>query len=127
MKIRIFSLFLLVFMCCTALTSCGEAKRPVDYPDTTWTCESDNIKFSVSKDGKVTDATMIDNNGNTVSVSFVFTDMSEGKVSITNADETETYFSGNCTYDKNMFSVFVTDIYSSDIKPGSTRLTFKRS
>ena len=127
MKVRIFILFLLVVICCISLTSCGESKRPIDYPDTTWTCESDNIKFSVSKDGKITDATMVNVSGKTVSISLVFADIDESKVSIISADGQKTYFSGNCTYGKDMFSVFVTDIYSSDIKFGSTRLTFKRS
>lgn len=127
MKVRIFILFLLVVICCISLTSCGESKRPIDYPDTTWTCESDNIKFSVSKDGKITDATMVNVSGKTVSISLVFADIDESKVSIISADGQKTYFSGNCTYGKDMFSIFVTDIYSSDIKFGSTRLTFKRS
>ena len=127
MKVRIFILFLLVFICCISLTSCGESKRPIDYPNTTWTCESDNIKFSVSKDGKITDATMVNANGETVSISLVFTDVDDGKVSITNSDGEETYFSGNCTYGKDMFSVFVTDIYSPNVQFSSTRLTFERS
>ncbi len=119
-------LFLAVF--CMFLTACGgEPMRPVDYPDSEWYCENESIKFSVNGDGKITDATMVDINGETISISLVFTDMSEGKVSITNADGTETYFSGNCTYGKDMLSVFITDVYTSDIKLSSTRMTFERS
>lgn len=126
MKIRIVSFLLLIsFTLC--LTSCGEAKRPIDYPDTTWTCDVANITFSVSDDSDVTNATMIDKNGETITISLVFTDMEEGKVSITNADETEVYLTGTCTYDNDMFSIFVTDIFNPDLNITSTRLTFNRS
>lgn len=126
MKTRIIS-FLLLIVFCLCLTACGEAKRPIDYPDTTWTCDVANITFSVSDDSDVTNATMIDKNGETIIISLVFTDMEEGKVSITNADETEVYLTGTCTYDNDMFSVFVTDIYNPDLDISSTRLTFNRS
>ena len=127
MKIKIFSLFLIVF-CCIGFVACGdEPMRPIDYPNTTWQCKDENIKFSVSADGKITDATMLDKNGNTISISLVFTDMEDGKVSITNIDETETYLSGTCTYGKDMFSIFVTDKFNPDISITSTRLTFERS
>lgn len=126
MKTRIIS-FLLLIVFCLCLTACGEAKRPIDYPDTTWTCDVANITFSVSDDSDVTNATMIDKNGETITISLVFTDMEEGKVSITNADETEVYLTGTCTYDNDMFSVFVTDIYNPDLDISSTRLTFNRS
>ena len=127
MKIKIFSLFLIVF-CCIGLVACGdEIMRPIDYPNTTWQCDDGNIKFSVSADGKITDATMLDKNGETISISLVFTDMEDGKVSITNIDETETYLSGTCTYGKDMFSIFVTDLFNPDISITSTRLTFERT
>lgn len=127
MKIKIFSLFLIVF-CCIGFVACGdEPMRPIDYPNTTWQCKDENIKFSVSADGKITDATMLDKNGKTISISLVFTDMEDGKVSITNIDETETYLSGTCTYDKDMFSIFVTDKFNPDISITSTRLTFERT
>ena len=127
MKIKIFSLFLIVF-CCIGFVACGdEPMRPIDYPNTTWQCKDENIKFSVSADGKITDATMFDKNGKAISISLVFTDMEDGKVSITNVDETETYLSGTCTYDKDMFSIFVTDKFNPDISITSTRLTFERS
>lgn len=70
---------------------------------------------------------MLDKNGETISISLVFTDMEDGKVSITNADETETYLTGTCTYDKDMFSIFVTDIFNPDINITTIRLTFERS
>lgn len=127
MKIKIFSLFLIVF-CCIGLVACGdEPMRPIDYPNTTWQSNDGNIKFSVSADGKITDATMLDKNGGTIAISLVFTDMEDGKVSITNIDETETYLSGTCTYGKDMFSIFVTDIFNPDISITTTRLTFNRS
>ena len=128
MKIKTIALFLVALLC-FSLTACGdsESKRPIDYPDSKWNCEVASITFSVTDEGKVTDATMVDKNGETVSISIVFTDIEEGKVSITNADETETYLSGTCTYNKDMFSIFVTDIYNSDLDISSTRLIFKRS
>ncbi len=128
MKIKTIAL-LLVALLCFSLTACGESesKRPIDYPDSKWSCDVASITFSVSDDGKVTDATMVDKNGETILISIVFTDVEEGKVSITNADETETYLSGTCTYGEDLFSIFVTDIYNPDIDISSTRLTFNHS
>lgn len=128
MKIKTFALFLVALLC-FSLTACGnsEPKRPVDYPNSKWTCEAASITFSVTDDGKVTDATMVDKNGETISISIVFTNVEEGKASITNADETETYLSGTCTYDEDLFSIFVTDIYNPDLGISSTRLAFNRT
>ena len=128
MKIKTIALLLFTLLC-FSLTACGEseAKRPIDYPNSKWTCDVASITFSVSDDAKITDATMVDKNGETISISVVFTDAEEGKVSITNADETETYLSGTCTYGEDLFSIFVTDIYNPDIDISSTRLTFNRS
>ena len=128
MKIKTIATLLIVSLC-ILLAACGDGdpKRPIDYIDSVWTCKTDSISFSVSDDGKITDATMVDKNGATISISLVFSDISEGKVSITNADETETYISGTCTYDDDMFSMFVTDIYNSDLGITSTRLVFNRS
>lgn len=127
MKVKILPLVLVVLFCIGLVACSEEPMRPIDYPDTTWQCNDENIKFSVSDDGKITNATMLDKNGETVSISLVFTDINEGKVSITNADETETYLSGTCTYGKDMFSIFITDIYNSEFGISSTRLTFNRT
>lgn len=126
MNIKIRSL-LCVALLCFLLVGCGDnnVKRPVDCPDSKWTCSSANITFSVSQDGKVTDATMVNKNGETVDISLVFTN--EDKVSITNADGTETYITGTFSYEKDMFSVMVTDIYNPELEISSTRLVFKRS
>lgn len=128
MRVKVIALFLILLLCISS-TACddNQSKRPIDYPDSRWSCDVANITFSVSSDSKITDATMVDKNGETISILLVFTDVEEGKVSITNPDETEIYFSGTCTYDKDMFSIFVTDIYNSDLDITSTRLTFNRS
>ncbi len=126
MNIKKFTL-LIVLAFCLCLSACGEVKRPIDCPDTTWECEAQNIKFSVSENCEIKDATVVDKNGNTISISFVFSEMSEGKVSITSPDGIETYLAGTCTYGKDLFSIFVTDIYNPDINISSTRLTFNRS
>ena len=126
MKIRIIS-FLLLISFALCLTSCGEAKRPIDYPNSKWTCDIANICFTVTDDGSITDATMVNKNGELLSITLVFSDASEGKVSITDTDKNETYLSGTCTYDNDMFSIFVTDIFNPDLDISSTRLTFKRS
>ncbi len=126
MRFKLLSL-ILVMLFCVGLVACGdEPMRPIDYPNTTWQCDDGNIKFSVSADGKITDATMLDKNGETISISLVFTDIEDGKVSITNIDETETYLSGSCTYEDDMFSIFVSDIYNSELGISATRLTFNR-
>lgn len=128
MKIKTIAL-LLVALLCFSLTACGdsESKRPIDYPNSKWTCDVASVTFSVSSEGKITDATMVDKNGETISVSLVFSDISEGKVSITNADETETYISGTCTYGEDLFSILITDVYSPDFDINTTKLVFKRS
>ncbi len=122
-------ILLLVALICIGLTACAseEVKRPIDYPETKWTCVIADITFSVSRDCKVIDATMVNKNGETIDISLVFSEMSEGKVSITNADETETYISGTCNYENDKFTVFVTDIYNTDLGITSTRLLFERS
>lgn len=128
MKFKSISL-LIPLLLCFILNACGdsEAKRPIDYPDSKWTCDAANISFSVSSDGKITDATMTDVNGETISISLVFTDTDKGKVSITNPDETETYLSGTCEYGRKSFSITVTDIYSSNFNSSLVRLKFNRS
>ncbi len=122
-----FFIFLIVALFCVSLVSCGDTKRPIDYPDTKWTCDVANITFSVSEDCKIKDATMVNRNGETISISLVFTNTEEAKVSITNVDGSETYLEGTCTYGDDMFSVFVTDIHNQDLDISATRLIFERS
>ncbi len=128
MKIKIISL-LCVAILCFSLVSCGdgELKRPIDYPDSKWTCSVADISFSVSQDCKITNATMVNKNGEIIDISLAFSEMSDGKVSITNADGSETYLSGTCSYEEDKLTVMVTDIYNTDLEITSTRLTFERS
>ena len=127
MKIKSIALLLSVLMCVSfAACGSGEAKRPIDYPETKWMCEIADITFSVSRDCKVTDATMVDKNGETIDISLVFSEMNEGKVSITNADGTKTYLSGTCSYEEDRCTVIITDIYNTDLEISSTRLVFNR-
>ncbi len=126
MKTKIAAIFFSILFC-LCLTACKEVKRPVDYPNSTWICDIADISFTVSKDGKIENATMLAKNGETIPISLVFANISDGKVSITNVDETETYLSGSCTYDIDSFSIFVTDIYNPDMVITSTRLPFKRA
>ncbi len=116
-----------VLTICIVLTACGEAKRPIDYPNTTWVCETAGITFSVSEDGKIENATMPDKDGNLLQISFIFSDISEGTVSITNPDGSEIYVSGTCNYDSDIFSIIVTDIFNPDLNIPATRLTFERA
>lgn len=85
-----------------------------------------SISFSVSDDGKITNAVMADINGEKIDISLVFSDMSEGKVSITNADGSEIYISGTCTYEKDKFTLTVTDIYNTNISVSSPMLIFNK-
>ena len=127
MKIKFISLLCFVFLC-FSLVGCGdsEPKRPIDYPESEWGCNVANISFSVSQESKIVDAKMVDKNGEVIDISLVFSDIDEGKVSITNADETETYLSGTCSYAKDKCTVTVTDIYNADLEVSSTRLVFER-
>ena len=125
MKIRIISLLCLVLLC-LSFVACGgnEPKRPIDYPDSTWTCSTASIAFSVSQDGKVTDATMVNKNGETVDISLVFTD--DGMVSITNADGTETYITGTFSCDKKEFVIKTHEVNDADFDISALRLFFER-
>jgi len=123
-KIIITVLHILIFS--ILLTSCVEAKRPNDYPSSDWYCEAENMKFSVNADGEIVDATMVNNNGDTISVLIILTDITEGAVSITNADQSETYFFGVYTFVNDVFTIFVTDEHHPDIPLTSSRLTFER-
>ena len=127
MKTKLISV-VLACVFCFLLTACAdsEPKRPIDYPDSKWTCDAENITFSVSDDGKITDASVIDINGEKVEISFVFSDISEAKVSITNADGSETYITGGCTYGDESFHIFVTDVYNSELGITSAKLSFER-
>ena len=128
MKIKSIAL-ILVTLLCFSLTACGgsETKRPIDYPNSKWTCDVASITFSVTDDGKITDATMVDKDGQTLPISIIFSKEDENKVSITNADETETYLSGTYTSSKDKFVITVTDIYNTNLNISSRSLIFKRS
>ena len=125
MKIKIVALLCLLFTC-FSLVACGGAKSPIDQADSKWTCDVAEITFTVTKDCKVTDAIMVNKNGEKIDISIVFPEDDEGKVSITNPDGTETYVTGTCSYEKDKFTVTVTDIYNTDLEITSTRLTFER-
>ncbi|MBE6678842.1 MAG: hypothetical protein E7597_08630 [Ruminococcaceae bacterium] len=121
MKIKtLFLLLLLVLALCLATCGGEEAKRPVDYTGTEWSCEDAEISFSVSDQGIVENAVAFDKK-----VTVVFSDISEKKVSFYSADGKELYFSGSCTYGKSTFTVTVSDIYSSDFSGLPARLIFK--
>ena len=126
MKIRVVSVLCLIFICVSLVACGGEPKRPIDQADSKWTCGVADISFSVSKDCEVTDATMVNKNGEKIDISIVFPEDDEGKVSITNPDGTETYITGTCSYEKDKFTVTVTDIYNTDLEITSTRLNFER-
>ena len=128
MKIKMVALLLVAFIC-LSLTSCNAEndKKPTDYKESTWTCDIADITFSISEDGKIVDATMVDKDGKTIPISIVFSDEDENRISITNADETETYLSGTYTSSKNKFVITLTDIFNTNLNISSRSLTFKRS
>lgn len=118
---------MLLFVLALCLAACGgeEAKRPVDYPGTAWSCADGEITFSVTADGAVENASLLNKNGDTVKVSIVFSEISEKKVSFYSEDGKELYFSGSCAYEKNSFTLTISDIYNSDFSYLSPRLVFK--
>ncbi len=125
MRIKTVSVLCLVFIC-ISLGACGKAKRPIDYADSRWACDAADISFSVSKDCKVTDGTIVDKNGEKVDISIVFPEDDEGRILITGADGSEIYLAGTCKYGKDRFTVSVTDIYNTDLDISSIRLIFER-
>ena len=119
-----FLLLLVVFILC--FTACDdEVKLPVDYPNTTWNCADGNITFSVSAEGKTENASFTDEKGNTLKLSVVFSAPADKKVSFYSEDGSELYFSGSCAYEKNSFTLTISDIYNSDFSYLSPRLVFK--
>ena len=124
MKTRTPFLLLLIALALFISACGGEAKRPVDYPNTEWTCADGNITFSVNADGKVENASLANAKGETVKVSVVFSDIAEKKVSFYSEDGKETYFSGSCTYGEDTFTVTVSDVYSGDFSHLPPRLVF---
>lgn len=106
--------FLLLLVAALCFTACGgEAKRPTDYPNTTWRCDDGNVTFSVSADGKVENASISDAKGNTVKLSVVFSDVAEKTASFYSEDGKELYFSGSCVFEKDSFTLTVKDIYNN--------------
>lgn len=124
MKIKTPFLLLLIALALFISACGGEAKRPVDCPDTEWKCEDGNITFSVNADGKVENASLTNTKGDTVKVSVVFSDIAEKKVSFYSEDGIESYFSGSCTYGEDTFTVTVSDVYNSDFSHLPPRLVF---
>jgi|GEM_PF-850220 len=121
MKIKLISLLLVVAFC-FMVAGCGEVKRPLDRPNSKWSCKEVEISFSVSSDGKITNGVFVDKNQNEIPVSVVFG--ADDKVSITNVDETETYISGVAIFEKDYFAINVKDIYNPDFEISGTRLYF---
>lgn len=128
MKIKSIVLLLIITLC-LCITSCGndEVKRPIDYPETTWICEDGAVTFTVSENGEIADASMVNANGETVNITIEFSDISEKKVSIMSADGSEKYLEGVCTYGKDKFTVTVSDIYGPDFSNMPLRMNFVRS
>ena len=123
MKIKTPFLLLLVALA-LFISACGEAKRPVDYPNTVWTCADGNITFSVNADGKAENASLVNSKGDTVKISVVFSELGDGNVSFCSEDGKETYFIGSCTYGEDTFTVKVSDVYNGGFSHLPPRLVF---
>lgn len=106
------------------ISACGEAKRPIDYPNTVWTCADGNITFSVNADGKVENASLVNSEGETVKISVVFSELGEGNVSFCSEDGKETYFIGSCTYGKDTFTATLIELYNGGFSHLPPRLVF---
>ena len=120
--------FLLFFIIILCLASCGEeVKRPTQCPNTAWNCADGNITFSVNADGKAENASLLNNNGDTVKASVVFTDPAEKTVAFYSEDGKELYFSGTCVYKENSFTVWVTDLFGGEFSYLPPMLVFNKT
>lgn len=115
-------MLILTFLFSTACSN--EAKSPVDYPNTRWSCEAAGMSFSVSENSEITDAEIISKNGEIVKITIDFSETSENTIIVKSTDGTEAYFSGECTYEKKKLIIDITDVYSADFDHLSTRLAF---
>lgn len=118
---------LLIVSLCLLLGACSvfESKRPVDYNGSEWFCESAGMEFSVSE-GEVTNAVLKDKNGDDVSVTVIFSDIEESKMSVINAESGEKLFEGDCTFAKKEFKLRITDFYGTKFEYLQKQLSFKR-
>lgn len=119
-------LFIAVF--CLFLSACGdnESKRPIDYPDAKWICESAEMEFSVS-DNEIGQATIKDKNGTSIDVTVSFSDASEKRITVADAQTEKKLFAGDCSFGKNEFTVRITDYYGTEFDHLQKNLTFKRT
>lgn len=124
MRNKFFTLFLVVFLCISAVACSETAVRPIDRPNTVWKCESDGITFSVSDNGTVTNASAVGANGESLEISIKFGATGDDKMTITSPDGSETYAVGRCEYSKDSFNFFVEEMQASKISIYSMRLVF---
>lgn len=120
---------LLIFAFVFCITACGEgeAKRPLDCPGTKWTCSEVEFVFSISNEKQVTDATVVDKNGNDINVSIVFSETEDAKMSVSSVDGSTMYLSGECVYRNNEFTLTVTDLYDSNFSNLPVTLHFSKA
>ena len=120
---------LLIFAFAFCITACGEGevKRLLDCPGTKWECTEVEFVFSISNEKQVTDATVVDKNGNDINVSIVFSETEDAKMSVSSVDGSTMYLSGECVYRNNEFTLTVTDLYDSNFSNLPVTLHFSKA
>jgi hypothetical protein len=125
-KTTILLLILALALCVTACGA-GEVKRPIDCPGTTWTCNEAEFVFSVSNEKQISNAHVVDENGNDVEVTISFSTIEEAKATVSSIDGSALYFSGVCTFKHNSFTLIVTDKYDPKFSYLPIMLSFSKS
>lgn len=115
-----------MLLVCLCLVACarGEAKSPIDYPNTKWVCEEAGIEFVVSSDG-IQKSEILDKNGQVNEVEFVFGVGTDTNVYVKDCSSGEDLFSGECIYGKTEFSITITDFHTN-FNHLPLRLNFKQ-
>lgn len=125
MKRKAFALTVLTVLC-LFLVSCGDGgKSPVDQPDAKWSCEYAGFEFKVT-DGKVTDAVILDEKGEKMSIDVAFSDSGDNIMTVTDAQSGEKLFEGVCEFKGNKFTVNVNEYYDESFMHVPVVMAFNR-
>ncbi len=129
MKIKFIIAILIVAIMQTIFVGCDvdyyAGVRPVDYPNTKWTCEEVDMYFAVLDDG-VAFGELKDKHGNTMEFTLRWA-AGLPSVDVLNPNEIDMYFQAECDFGKHKFIMSNIYIYTSDFTHIPEQLTFYRS
>ena len=121
----------IIVILCMLLVSCDidiyEGSRPIDYPNTTWTCKEIDMYFTVEENHEDNIAKIIDKNGNEVDISLLWASMSDSAVIVRDTEGENAYFSADCNFGKYQFTMRIVYILDDNFDHLPEVLTFNRT